>query len=121
MSAILEIENDAGTPITSANFGAVNGGAYQQLKFVLKNIGTDSATSVQLSIAQLAANDGINFVTMATDIAGNPGAFSSAAINVGTLVAAAIFTFWLRVTVPTGATPAGNPRQWDTIATYTGT
>jgi hypothetical protein len=120
MAAVLELEDDASVPITSANFGAVNGGAYQELKFILKNVGDQSATSVQLAIARLAANDGIDFAQIAEDIGGNPGAYSTVAINVGTLVALATKVFWIRVTVPLGATPAGNPRYFDLISTYTG-
>lgn len=121
MAAILEIQDDAGNPITSSNFGAVNGGDSQAVKFKVKNVGDQSATSVQLSIARLASNDGIDFAQIAEDFGGNPGAYSTAAINVGTLIADASTDFWVKVTVPTGTTPAGNPRQFDILAIYTGT
>lgn len=121
MSAVLEIENDAGTPITSANFGAVNGGANQALKFNVKNVGDQSATSVQLSIARLASNDGLDFAQIAEDIGGNPGPYGTVTLNLGTMIANAVISFWCKVTIPTGTTPAGNPRQFDLVATYTGT
>jgi hypothetical protein len=121
MAATIEIENDTGSPITSANFGAVDGGSSQQLKFQAKNVGDQDATSVQLSIARLASNDGLDFAQLAVDIGGNPGTFSNSPINVGTMVVGAIYVFWGKVTVPVGETPAGNPRQFDVIAVYTGT
>jgi hypothetical protein len=121
MAATLEIENDAGTPITSSNFGAVNGGAYEEIKFILKNVGDQSATSVQLSIARLAANDGIDFAQIAEDSGGNPDSYGTTTINLGTLAADASVSFWVKITIPTGTTPAGNPRQFDVLATYTGT
>ena len=121
MAATIEIENDTGSPITSANFGAVDGGSSQQLKFQAKNVGDQDATSVQLSIVRLASNDGLDFAQLAVDIGGNPGTFSNAPINVGSMVVGAIFVFWGKVNVPVGETPAGNPRQFDVIATFTGT
>jgi len=121
MAATLEIENDTGAPITSVNFGAVNGGANQALKFRVKNVGDQSATSVQLSIARLASNDGIDFAQIAEDIAGNPGSYGTVILNLGTMIANAYSDFWVKVTVPVGTTPAGNPRQFDIVATYTGT
>ena len=121
MAATIEIEDDASNPITAANFGAVNGGANQQLKFQVKNVGDQNATSVQLSIARLASNDGLDFAQVAEDVGGNPGSYGTAIINLGTMIPGAIIAFWVKVTVPNGTTPAGNPRQFDIVATYTGT
>jgi hypothetical protein len=121
MAATIEIEDDTGNPITSANFGAVNGGSYQELKFRVKNVGDQSATSVILSLARLASNDGIDFVQIAEDLGGNPSPYATTALNVGTLAANASMDFWVRVTIPVGTTPAGNPRMADIVATYTGT
>ena len=120
MAAVIEIENDAGTPITSVNFGAINGGSSQQLKFILKNTGTESATSVQLSVARLASNDGIDYASIAEDFGGNPGAFGTDIINVGTMIAEATKEFWVKVAVLTGTTPAGNPRNFNINCEYTG-
>ena len=120
MSATLEIQDDAGDPTTSANFGAVDGGDEQQLKFSVENVGDQSATSVQLSISRLASNDGIDFAQLAEDVGGNPGSYGTADLNLGTMIAAASIDFWVKVVVPAGTTPAGNPRQFDIIATYTG-
>ena len=120
MAAVIEIENDAGTPITSANFGAIDGGTSQQLKFILKNTGTESATSVQLSVTRLASNDGIDYASIAEDFGGNPGAFDTAVINVGTMIANTVKAFWVKITVPTGTTPSGNPRQLSINCVYTG-
>jgi hypothetical protein len=121
MSAIIEVQNDAGTPITSFNFGAVEGGAYQQAKFIAKNVGNQDASSVSLYAQRLAANDGFDFVQIAPDIEGNPGTFQSGSITIGTLAANAEYTFWVKVTIPSGTTPAGNPRQFDIITEYSGT
>jgi hypothetical protein len=121
MAASIEIQDDTGAPITSANFGAVDGGSNQAIKFTVKNVGDQSATSVQVSIARLASNDGIDFAQIAEDIGGNPGTYGTADLNIGTLAADASADFWVKVAVPTGTTPAGNPRQFDIIATYTGT
>lgn len=120
MAAILEIENDAGVAITSTNFGAVDSGDDQELQFQVKNVGTANATSVQIVIQQLASNDGINYVQLAEDFSGNPGAYSPSAIVVGTLIPGAIKVFWVKVTAPSGASPTGNPRQFNLIAQYTG-
>lgn len=121
MAAIIEIEDDTGSPITSANFGAVDGASSQQLKFQVKNVGDQSATSVQLAIARLAANDGLDFAQIAEDVGGNPSVFGTASLNLGTMIAGAVIVFWGKVTVPLGSTPQGNPRQFDVIATFTGT
>ena len=121
MAATIEIEDDTGSPITSANFGAVDGGSSQQLKFQVKNVGDQAATSVQLSIARLASNDGLDFAQITLDVGGNPGVYGTASLNLGTMIAGAVIAFWGKVTVPVGATPAGNPRQFDIISTYTGT
>jgi len=121
MAATLEIEDDTGAAITTVNFGAVNGGASQALKFQVKNVGNQVATSVQLSIARLASNDGIDFAQIAEDFGGNPGSYGTTVINLGTMIAGAYISFWCKVTVPIGTTPAGNPRMFDIIAVYTGT
>jgi hypothetical protein len=121
MAANLEIQNDVGDAITSYNFGAVNGGSYEEVRLSIENIGDTSASSVQVAVQRLAQNDGIDFASLALDVAGNPGVYSASALNLGTIAANITTYFWAKVTVPTGTTPAGNPRQFDIIATYTGT
>jgi len=121
MSAIIEIQNDAGEPITSYNFGAVAGGAYQQAKLIAKNVGNQAASSVSLYAQRLSANDGIDFVQIAPDVGGNPGAYQVGSLVVGDLAADTEYAFWVKVTIPTGTTPAGNPRQFDIISEYSGT
>ncbi len=121
MSAIIEIQNDAGTPVTSYNLGAVAGGANQAAKFIAKNTGNQSATSVSIYAQRLASNDGFDFVQIAPDVGGNPGAYQTTALSIGTLIADAEYVFWVKVTIPSGTTPAGNPRQFDLLAEYSGT
>ncbi len=121
MSAQVEIESDAGASLTSWNFGAVPGGSTQMQKFIAKNIGNQDATSVSIYASRLGGNDGLDFVQLALDASGNPGAFSKGTLNIGTLVAGASIYFWAEVVVPAGVTPAGNPRQFDIIAQYSGT
>lgn len=121
MAANLEIQNDAGEPITSVNFGAVDGGGDGEQKLALQNIGDSASASVQLTVRRLAQNDGIDYASLALDIEGNAGEYSAEALAIGDLAANATIYFWVKVTVPAGTTPAGNPRQFDIFATYTGT
>lgn len=121
MPAIVELQNDAGTPVTSWNFGAVDGSDFTQTRFRAKNIGSDTATSVSLIIQRLVQNDGIDFVEIAPDSSGNPGVYQTAPLSVGTMAPDDEYYFWLRVSVPNGTTPRGNPRQFQTRVVYTGT
>lgn len=121
MSSTLQLQDDAGAPITSWNFGAINGGASSQQKFRVANVGDQSATSVELSASRIASNDGLDFVLLALDSGGNPGAYASTAIQIGTIAALAYVEFWIKVLVPSGATPAGNPRQFQIVVDYIGT
>lgn len=124
MAAQIELLNDAGEVITSFNFGAIDGGADLAIKFFVKNIGNTPAQSVRVYAQRLSQNDGLDFVQMALDNGGNPGAYTSnlaEGLNVGTLIADAAVAFWVKVTVPTGTTPAGNPRLFDAVVEYTGT
>jgi hypothetical protein len=121
MAANIELTDDAGNIITSFNFGAINGAANLALKFQIKNLGDSAANSVRLYAQRLMQNDGVDFVELAKDNGGNPGTYTTAALDFGTMAAAAIEVFWAKVTVPLGTTPAGNPRQFDCICEYTGT
>jgi len=121
MSASVELQSDAGVPITVWNFGAVTGGAFTEQKFIAKNVGTDPADSVLIYAQRLVQNDGIDFITIAPDVAGNPGAYQTGSLNVGTLAADDEYAFWVKVTVPGGTTPQGNPRQFTTLVEYNGT
>ena len=122
MSASITIENNAQSPITTTNFGSlVPGGSAQAYKYYINNVGNSSATNVQISVTRIAQNDAIDYVSIAPDVAGNPGTYSANLLNVGTLAAGASYAFWVRVTVPSGVTPAGNPRLFDIQATYSGT
>jgi hypothetical protein len=121
MAAIIELANDAGVVISSFNFGAIDGGDNLALKFQIRNIGDTDANSVRLFVQRLMQNDGLDFVLLAKDNGGNPGTYTTAALSFGTMIAGATELFWAKVTVPTGTTPAGNPRQFDCIVEYTGT
>lgn len=121
MPASVEIQSDAGVPITIWNFGAVNGGSFTEQKFQIENVGTDPATSVLVFAQRLVQNDGIDFITIAPDVGGNPGAYQTGSLNVGTLNAGGIYVFWVKVTVPNGTTPQGNPRQFANFVEYNGT
>ena len=121
MPAQIDLENDAANPITSYNYGSIGGGISEARKFIAANSGNTDAASLSLFINRIAQNDGVDFVQIAPDVAGNPGAFSSAALVVGALAAGASVPFWVQVTVPVGTSPFGNPRQFNVIAEYTGT
>lgn len=121
MPANAEIQSDANVPITAWNFGAVGGGSSTQQKFIVKNTGSDAASDVEIFTQRLVQNDGIDFITIAPDVSGNPGSFQSGPIAVGTLAPDAEYAFWIRVTVPIGTTPRGNPRQFVNVVEYTGT
>lgn len=123
MSANIEIQNDAGVPVTSHNFGAVRGGESQQAKFKAANVGNQLASSVSIYVQRLGGNDGLDFVKITPDAGGNPSEinYASSPLSIGDLAAGATYEFWVKVTIPTGTTPAGNPRQFDIIAEYSGT
>jgi hypothetical protein len=121
MAANIEIQDDTGRALTSFNFGAVNGGANDQRKFRIQNVGNSDAVNVSLFLQRLNANDGLDYAVLAEDINGNPGEFTRNVITVGSLPAGAIKYFWAKVIVPVGTTPAGNPRQFDAVVQYTGT
>jgi hypothetical protein len=120
MAANLEIQNDAGVPITAWNFGTVAGGSSTQAKFYVENTGSNDAESVQIVIERLVQNDGVDYVEIALDSGGNPGTYQTGAINLGTLAAGAQQAFWVRQTIPAGATPQGNTRQFLFGTEYTG-
>lgn len=121
MPAQIDLENSAETPITSYNYGSVAGSGVNTQKFYAANSGDIDASSVTILITRIAQNDGIDFVDMAPDVAGNPGTYQTSPLNIGTLSAGANVAFWVRVSVPGGTTPFGNPRQFDIVASYTGT
>lgn len=121
MSSNLQLQDDTGTPITSESFGALDGGDFEGRKFQVENIGDQDATSAILSAVRLAANDGVDFVLLAPDAGGNPGAYSSTPLSIGDLAPGDIVPFWVKVTVPVGTTPAGNPRQFEVVVDYYGT
>jgi hypothetical protein len=121
MAANVEIQSDTGYALTSYNFGAINGGALQEHKFRVQNVGNNPATNVQLFLQRLASNDGLDYATLAEDASGNPGTYSRNAIIIGDLAPGQLRYFWAKVTVPSGTTPAGNPRQFDVVVQYTGT
>jgi len=123
MAANIELLNDAGEVITSFNFGAIDGGTDLGIKFFVKNIGNTPAQSVRIFAQRLSQNDGLDFVQMALDNGGNPGAYTTnlaEGLSIGTLNGNDSQAFWVKVTVPTGTTPAGNPRLFDAVVEYTG-
>jgi hypothetical protein len=116
----LEIENDAGTPVTTIDFGAIFGGNYDEKKLIVKNVGDTPATSVLIQASRIYQNDGIDNAFLAIDESGNPGEYTVYPITVGTLAAGATYTFWVKIVIPSGESPAGNPRQLNLIAKYQG-
>jgi hypothetical protein len=121
MPATLEIQDDAGNALTSFNFGAVDGGAYLQQRFRVQNIGDSQADSVELYLARLGANDGLDFAELAEDASGSPDTYTTNPITLASLAASAIAYFWARISIPSGSTPAGNPRQVDWFVKWRGT
>lgn len=121
MAANVEIHDNASQAITSVNLGTINSGSFQQQKLSVTNVGNVEATSVQVYLSRTAANDGIDFALLAEDDGGNPGAFSTNVLNVGTLAPGGLHYFWIKAALSSGVTPAGNPRQFDIYAQYSGT
>lgn len=121
MPSTLQFQDSSGTPITSESFGSIAGSASQQQRFRCVNIGDQPSTSVFISANRLASNDGVDFVFLALDSAGNPGAYNAQPLPLGDLAPGDIVFFWVKVTVPNGTTPSGNPRQFDVLVDYNGT
>ena len=133
MSAVIQIQDDSGNPITSANFGAIAGGAQQQLKFIVANVGDQNSTSVTIALAPLAANDGIKFAGLTTDYGGNPyfppgglppyseSNWPTIPLSFNNIAAGDSVPIWVNVAVLVGSSPAGNPRSFNLTVTYTGT
>lgn len=121
MPATLIIENDALVPINTVNFGSVSGGGYQQIRMLLTNTGTVEATSVVLSLTRITTNDGVDYTLLAPDVSGAPGTFGTSPLTPGTMSAGGTFWFWVKVIVPVGASPQGNPRNFNIAVTYAGT
>lgn len=121
MPATLIIENDALTPINTVNFGTVAGGGTQQIRMLLTNTGSVTATSVVLSLTRITTNDGVDFTKLAPDVSGAPGAFSTNPLTPGTIASGGRYWFWVEVVVPVGASPQGNPRNFNIQVDYAGT
>jgi hypothetical protein len=121
MAATIEFEDDALSPITSYGWGAIEDGVTLEYKFNAKNVGDQDVTGLLLYIERVTQNDGFDFPLMAPDVGGNPGTYTSSPLSPGTLVPNATYTFWIKVTVPVGTTPAGNPRQFNVRVDYRGT
>jgi len=124
MASQIELQDDTGTSITNFDFGAIDGGDDLEIKFYVKNIGATSANSVRVYAQRLSQNDGIDLILMAFDNGGNPGSYISTlseGLAFGTIAAGESQPFWIKVTVPTGTTPAGNPRLFNIMVEYTGT
>jgi hypothetical protein len=120
MAATIQILDDSEEAITSVNFGAIDGGDSDQLKFYAKNAGSDAATGASLELERAAGSDGVDNCLLALDSGGNPGTYSAGPISLGTIAAGAQVAFWVKVTPPNGTTPAGNPRQFDFKVRYSG-
>lgn len=122
MAATLRLLDDSFNVITSENFGAIDAGSNSVVKIYVENYGSTSATSVTLSRARIAQNDGVDYVTFAQDNgSGNPGTYSSADVNLGTVTAGQRIPIWVKATIPLGLTPQGNPRQFNVTLSYRGT
>lgn len=106
--------------ISTKTFGAINDGSYVQKKLYVFNAGESDATGLQVSAERYLTSDGVDFVQVAEDSGGNPGAYSSI-IYMGELKAGEKVPFWVRIQVPVGTTPAGNPRGFELDLEYQGT
>lgn len=121
MAATVEIQDDAGSPLTSFSWGAILDNTDEEFKFFAANTGDQDATSLLLSVTRLNQNDGVDLALIAPDVGGNPGTYTAAPLNIGTLVSGGSVAFWVKVTVPAGTTPGGNPRQFYVQSDYRGT
>ena len=122
MPAILTYESDALVPFTTLNFGAIDGGTFYQQRVNVTNTGTTTATSISIALNRITSNDGIDYTALAPDVSGTPGTYSTNPLTIpGGLAAGAVYWFWVKVTVPVGASPQGNPRQVQFLSTYAGT
>lgn len=120
MAANVQIQDDAGSPLTSSNYGAINASSNQAKKFRVQNVGNQNADSVQIYLQRLGGNDGLDFAQIAPDADGNPGTYGTANLVIGTMVPDAIVYFWVKATVGANVTPAGNPRQFSILVNYSG-
>jgi len=121
MAANIQIQDDALDPITTFPFGTIDDGSNAAYKFYVKNTGDTSATSVSATAVRVDGSDGVDFVLLALDSGGNPGTYTASALSLGTIAAGASVAVWAKVTVPSGASPVGNPRQFTLKITYSGT
>ncbi len=124
MASQIELQDDTGESITNFDFGAIDGGDDLEIKFYVKNIGATAANSVRIFAQRLSQNDGLDLIMMAFDNGGNPGTYISTlaeGLSFGTIDAGVSQPFWIKVTVPSGTTPAGNPRMFNVVSEYTGT
>jgi hypothetical protein len=121
MAANIQLQDDGQDPITYFPYGTISGGANATYKFYVKNVGDTAATSVLVSALRVDGSDGVDFVLLALDVSGNPGSYTASALSLGTLAAGDSIAIWAKVTVPSGTSPAGNPRQWSLAVDYSGT
>lgn len=121
MSATLQIQDTASNPLTSNSWGIIAANTNSAVKFFLANIGTDEATDAVLTPLRLGGSDGVDNVSIAPDVSGNPGTYQSIPLTLGTIAAGAKTAFWVKVSAPAFANPSGNPRQFDVNFTWFGT
>lgn len=121
MAANLIFLDDTLAPISTENFGSIVGGASTQLKLYISNTGTTTASATVLKQIRQASNDGVSYVECAVDSGGSPGSYTTNDISFGTILAGVNVPFWVKVALPNGVSPAGNPRLFNLELDYTGT
>ena len=114
--------DDASAPITGLNFGSVDAGGSVVRKIFVSNQGTTGISSATVKLSRSGISDGVNNVSMAFDDGtSNPGTYQTADKVIGNIAASESVPIWLKVAPPAGASPAGNPRTFDVVLTYTAT
>lgn len=121
MATNVELQDDAGEPVASFNYGTAQDGLPIIRKHFVKNTGTIAATDISIILARLLSNDGSDFVIFAEDDgSGNPDTFNKTTINVGTLQPMESYPFWVKIQAGNGVSPEGNPRQFRVRVPYRG-
>lgn len=120
MPAACVFQDDAGLTISTKSFGAIIDGSSVQKKLYVFNAGESVASGLKISTERYVTSDGVEFVQIAEDTGGNPDTFSSI-LYLGDLQAGERVPFWVKIQVPVGTTPAGNPRGFELNLEYQGT
>lgn len=115
MAKTIEVYEADGVTLAAASYdeGTIRDGAASTPRMlVFKNTSTADETLVncRFTIVPSGANDGDEYLQMAADDDGIPGAWGNAHILVGDLPVNTLIPLWVRFSAPAGTSQIGNPR-----------